>query len=1227
MTDSIDIHTIADFKRDDSIGGEFVDAWLSVFRRSPGAEDLADFPLTELQRLVANDPGSRTVSGPNLVVAGPTSAGKTLTAEMMMARLLTAARPPYGCIYAVPTRALATEKWDRFKSVFGEEHVYVSSGDYQDQDAYILHRRFRIAVVVYEKLYGWLLQRDARNAILTNLGLLIIDELQMLGDTQRGPRLELLLTFIRQLKAEGSKLRIVGLGPDRDALSPIADWLDARLAATDEEKRPVPLAEGYICPHRPVNLVKLDPRLEPDKVYVPAVSGTTREAMLIDLVSGLLRRDGRAGEVGRGKRLLVYSPTKDGAERMARVLAEALGTRQEIDHPTAQSFDALERTHATERLRKTVLAGVGFHHGDLLFEERSIVESLFRGDSSATCLDVVVCTPTLAMGVNLPADYMLFPSSESYKPKDWDARTNLPTPLTPLEYRNFAGRAGRFRPNAPPDHHGVALFISDRTDEETWREIAEPIILGRVTPIASEMHRWPFGIETLALAAADSVSGLTHAVAFHEGVFNVFQSTYAAKSGAQLVDGGISVPLADGVIPKLEALAARHVELITADFAVAKTGNVVARAGIHILTYEALKSIAERAEKEDILGQPLVILESLALVPEIVKLYPTSLPESAKEQMVVTRALRQFLRELQNAGHTLGPRAATMISQTHVPDRITLEGLMRVAAVWLFIEGRTAEEIGSQPMLPRLRYGACNLLGDQLHWLVSTLPNLWDALGLSNDVDENRATDLRWAMGRLERRLRFGVPNELVSIAQLRVKGLHRENMMEIWKSVAAYRNQDRGWGHPVEILDVPAKAIGRWRNLVRTLQRAIIGHAWSDDPREPWQKQIDVARMASDSEGIRYVDREWPELLRALWTVEDNVRLVSKLALALTLKPLKLNVKEQERPAGGKNYFVFYNGRWILLAVVGNGAKALWDDIRALSAGTGPNGKAVDGVLVLANGIFDDNAGEARVFGRSIRVVTREALGHMIVQALLAPEDEGSEESDRTRPRSVSQVVRNWLCAESAGVLTSAAEADKALKSNGLDEWLRESRSMQGRAGEIDAHVALADVRDRSLRQQKLQILRTEVERLDLSHRNESLESDIADFSATLIEEFLKQVERIDTDPSEVVAFVRTSLEELTKHVLNDHGEHAKGTLEAMLTAVGAKTLMPLNWIQSANTLRQRSNPAHHSATAPDPRGRFPTQSYSFAEAWELLSVDVRLWTEYLKRRPDTPLQNLEKV
>jgi len=1222
------INTVADLKLDGGIRPAFVDAIIGSFRRTPGAGHLSDFSLTDLQRLVANDIDAVRVDGPNLVIAAPPSAGKTLAAEIIIARLLTAARRPYGCIYAVPTRALATEKWERFKSVFGEEHVYVSSGDYQDQDGSILHRPFRVAVVVYEKLYGWLLRKNAGDAILNNLGLLVIDELHMLGDTQRGPRLELLLTFMRKLQAEGPvKVRIVGLGPSREALSRVAAWLDAHVIAPVDDKGPVPLLEGYICPNTAAKFVKLDARLAPDQVALPQVRGNTREAMLIDLVWSLLQRDGRVYEVGSGKRILIYSPSKDGAERLARILAETLGIRQDIDTETAEQFGALEKTHATQGLRNTFRSGVGFHHGDLLFEERRMVEKLFRAERPSTCLDVVVCTPTLAMGVNLPADYMLFPSSESYKPKDWDARSNLRTPLTPLEYRNFAGRAGRYRPNAPPGHHGVALFISDRTDEEAMREIVEPIILGQITPIGSEMHRWPFGIETLALAAAHSITLQKHSAPSHEAVRQIFQATLAGTSGARLPEPG-KAPLPEGVIPKLCALAERHHELITPDFAVPLTGTVVARAGIHILTYQALKRIAERAKDDtreqtsasattdDILEQPLVILEELALVPEIVKLYPTNLSDTPREQATVARELRRFLRKLHEEGKALGPRAETMIAQTHVPDRTTLEALMRVAAVWLWIEGASAEEIGSNPMLPGLRYGACNLLGDQLHWLVSILPDLWDGLGLTT-ADENRAADIRWAMGRLERRLRFGVPDALVGIAQLRVPGLHRENMMEIWKGAAECHNREWGWDHPVEILDIPARRFGQLRSVVKALQRAVLGRGWRDDPRAPSQKQIDIARMVCEGEGRLYVDSDWPESLRRLWTVSKNDELVQSLGRALTLKPLCLNVREQHL-ASGSRYFLFENGRHILLEAIGDGTSASWDEIRALTSTEAPNGKPVDGVVVVANGNIDEQATGAYQYGRAVRIVTREALGHMIIQALMSPEETAAEASLQSGTVSIPQAVRTWICADAAGILKSAAEADRALKSNGLDDWLRESRWIQGRSGQRRGREApVTDVQESSLRNDKLQILRKEVDRIEMIRPLDPIDSEVDDFVATLTDDLLRQVDQLVTDATSVAAFVRSSLEELAKHVLDDHGQGLGGRLELKLDAIRKRKLMSAIWVDAADALRKRSNVAHHVGEARDVHGRYSPPDFSFDEAWELLSSAVRLWTEYVRQKP----------
>jgi replicative superfamily II helicase len=56
------------------------------------------------------------------------------------------------CIYAVPLRALASEKGEEFRRVFGRT-VAISSSDYRDDDPAIMNGTKRIVVVVYEKLY------------------------------------------------------------------------------------------------------------------------------------------------------------------------------------------------------------------------------------------------------------------------------------------------------------------------------------------------------------------------------------------------------------------------------------------------------------------------------------------------------------------------------------------------------------------------------------------------------------------------------------------------------------------------------------------------------------------------------------------------------------------------------------------------------------------------------------------------------------------------------------------------------------------------------------------------------------------------------------------------------------------------------------------------------------------------------------------------------------------
>ena len=88
------------------------------------------------------------------------------------------------------------------------------------------------------------------------------------------------------------------------------------------------------------------------------------------------------------------------------------------------------------------------HHSLLLNEERYAMEALFRKKS-----DIMVATPTLAQGVNLPVDVVLIAGEDRY-----DAETKGRGQMDAHEILNAAGRAGRagFR------SQGAAIIVSNK---------------------------------------------------------------------------------------------------------------------------------------------------------------------------------------------------------------------------------------------------------------------------------------------------------------------------------------------------------------------------------------------------------------------------------------------------------------------------------------------------------------------------------------------------------------------------------------------------------------------------------------------------------------------------------------------------------------------------------------------------------------------------------------------
>ena len=132
------------------------------------------------------------LGGKNLIIFAPTSSGKTLVGEIVSVHYAMAKKR---ALYLVPMKALAEEKYHHFQEMYGELGVetIISTHDRKEYDQDLERKKFDIAVVVFEKLNALLVSNPN---LLQGIGLIVIDELQMMGDETRGAGLELLLTKI-----------------------------------------------------------------------------------------------------------------------------------------------------------------------------------------------------------------------------------------------------------------------------------------------------------------------------------------------------------------------------------------------------------------------------------------------------------------------------------------------------------------------------------------------------------------------------------------------------------------------------------------------------------------------------------------------------------------------------------------------------------------------------------------------------------------------------------------------------------------------------------------------------------------------------------------------------------------------------------------------------------------------------------------------------------------------
>lgn len=404
------------------------------------------------------------LEGKSMLLAMPTASGKTLLAEMAM---LKAALIGERSLYIVPLRALASEKYDSFRSFksLGID-VGISTGDFDKKDERL--GKNQIIIATSEKADS--LMRNGA-AWVRDLAVLVVDEIHLLNDPGRGPTLEMTITKLLRINPH---IQIIGLSATVANGQEIAEWLKAEIVSSDW--RPIQLKEGIICNRKMVFS---------DSEVALALKAGKDEALA--LVKDTLDQKAQ---------ILIFENSRRNAEAMATKLCGELS----IDEPELKSLSEMVmstgESETCRRLANCVSRGVAFHHAGLLPEQRKLVEKGFRDNK----IKAIASTPTLAAGLNLPARRVLI---KSYRRYEYGSGM---VPIPVIEYRQMAGRAGR--PGLDP--YGESFLIAKNDAER--RELMEHYVNGMPEEIwsklASESALRTHLLSTIASGFASSIPEL-----------------------------------------------------------------------------------------------------------------------------------------------------------------------------------------------------------------------------------------------------------------------------------------------------------------------------------------------------------------------------------------------------------------------------------------------------------------------------------------------------------------------------------------------------------------------------------------------------------------------------------------------------------------------------------------------------------------------------------------------
>ncbi|KAH9477321.1 U5 small nuclear ribonucleoprotein 200 kDa helicase [Psilocybe cubensis] len=395
-----------------------------------------------------------------ILLCAPTGAGKTNVAMLTILNELSKHRneqtgefdlDAFKMVYIAPMKALVQEMVGNFTArlkVFGIK-VGELTGDSQMTKQQIAETQ--LIVTTPEK---WdVITRKQTDTSYTNLvRLIIIDEIHLLHD-ERGPVLESIISrTIRRMEQTSEYVRLVGLSATLPNYEDVATFL-----RVDEKK----------------GLFYFDASYRPCGLQQQFIGITEKKAIKRYQIMNEVCYEKVLDQAGKNQTLVFVHSRKETA-KTAKFLRDMA-----IEKETITQFvkpDGAVREILTEEannvkdanLRDLLPFGFAIHHAGMTREDRGVVEELFADGS----VQVLVCTATLAWGVNLPAHTVIIKGTQIYNPEKgrW-------VELSSQDVLQMLGRAGR----PQYDTYGEGIIITNHTELQYYLSL-----LNQQLPIESQ---------------------------------------------------------------------------------------------------------------------------------------------------------------------------------------------------------------------------------------------------------------------------------------------------------------------------------------------------------------------------------------------------------------------------------------------------------------------------------------------------------------------------------------------------------------------------------------------------------------------------------------------------------------------------------------------------------------------------------------------------------------------